>query len=46
VDEDGFIRWLDDLQDQWVRATRRLSLRVVLDLLTWTGPQIVAALAD
>ncbi len=46
VDEDDFIRWLDDLQDQWVRATRRHSPRVVLDLLTWTGPQIVAALAD
>ena len=39
---DGFARWLDDLQAQWVQATRRISPRLVVDLLGWTGPQVVA----
>ena len=42
LDEEGFVRWLDDLQVEWVRAMRRLSPRVVVDLLKWTGPQIVS----
>jgi uncharacterized protein (TIGR03083 family) len=41
----GFARWLDDLQDQWVRAARRLGPRVVTDLLAWSGPQVIDTLA-
>jgi uncharacterized protein (TIGR03083 family) len=44
-DEDSFIDWLDQLQDDWVRAARRMSPRLVLDLLRWTGPQLVAVIA-
>jgi len=39
--EPELIAWLDQLQDEWVRAARRLSPRVVTDLLDWAGPQIV-----
>jgi uncharacterized protein (TIGR03083 family) len=42
---EGFPLWLDSLQDDWVRATRRLSPRLVTDLLAWTGPQLAAAFA-
>ena len=38
--EAGFVAWLDDLQAEWVRAARRLSPRVVTDLLEWAGPQV------
>jgi len=38
--ESGFIAWLDGLQDEWVRAARRLSPRIVADLLNWAGPQV------
>jgi hypothetical protein len=41
LSEDGFISWLDDLQVEWVHAARRLSPRLVIDLLDWTGPQVV-----
>jgi uncharacterized protein (TIGR03083 family) len=40
-DED-FARWLDGLQDDWVRAARRIGPRLAVDLLGWTGPQVVA----
>src|ERR1700722_240519 len=40
-DED-FARWLDGIQDEWVSAARRISPRVAVDLLAWTGPQVVA----
>jgi uncharacterized protein (TIGR03083 family) len=40
-DEAEFIQWLDNLQAQWVRAARRLSPQLVIDLLRWSGPQIV-----
>ena len=43
LDEEGFTRWLDELQVEWVRAARRLSPRLVVDLLEWAGPQIVSA---
>jgi len=36
-----FIRWLDDLQAEWVRAARRLSPQLVADLLVSTGSQLV-----
>jgi uncharacterized protein (TIGR03083 family) len=34
------VAWLDELQAEWVRAARRLSPRLVSDLLRWTGPQV------
>lgn len=40
-----FIAWLDNLQDEWVTATRRLSPHLVTDLLAWSGPQIVSMFA-
>lgn len=40
-DEAGFIFWIDELQMEWVRAARRLSPRLVVDLLRWAGPQLV-----
>jgi uncharacterized protein (TIGR03083 family) len=36
-----FIRWLDEMQVEWVHAARRLSPRLVTDLLGWTGSQVV-----
>ena len=36
--------WLDDLQAQWVRAARRISPRLVTELLDWAGPQVVEML--
>jgi uncharacterized protein (TIGR03083 family) len=42
--ESEFIAWLDDLQMEWVRAARRLSPRLVVELLAWTGPQIIETL--
>lgn len=38
--EGEFIAWLDDMQAEWVRASRRLSPRLVTDLLGWTAPQV------
>jgi len=38
--EAEFAAWLDELQAEWVRAARRLSPRLVTDLLRWAGPQI------
>jgi uncharacterized protein (TIGR03083 family) len=40
--EEEFVGWIDDLQIEWVHAARRLSPRLVVDLLTWAGPQLVA----
>lgn len=37
----AFDTWLDAVQDDWVHSCRRLSPRLAVDLLTWTGPQIV-----
>lgn len=42
--EGEFAAWLDKLQDEWVRASRRLSPRLVTELLAWAGPQIAATL--
>jgi uncharacterized protein (TIGR03083 family) len=38
--EAAFAGWLDELQAGWVRAARRLSPRLVTDLLLWAGTQI------
>jgi uncharacterized protein (TIGR03083 family) len=43
--EAEFVAWLDELQAGWVRAARRLSPRLVTDLLRWAGPQISAMFA-
>lgn len=40
IDETAFIAWLDDLQMGWVTAARRLSPRVVVEMLAWSGPQV------
>jgi hypothetical protein len=45
VDENGFIAWLDELQTGWVDAARRMSPRLVIQLLEWMGPQVAAAFA-
>lgn len=42
--ESEFIAWLDNLQDEWVRAAHRLSPRIVADLLEWSGPQVADAM--
>lgn len=39
-----FIGWLDDLQMEWVRSARRLSPRLVVELLAWTGRQLIETL--
>ena len=39
--ESQFVAWLDDLQAHWVQAAMRLSPRLVVDLLRWTGPQLL-----
>jgi uncharacterized protein (TIGR03083 family) len=38
--EGEFVAWLDELQAEWVRASRRISPRLVTELLHWAGPQI------
>jgi uncharacterized protein (TIGR03083 family) len=42
--EAEFVAWLDGMQDEWVKAARRLSPRIVIDLLAWSGPQVAEAL--
>lgn len=42
--EGEFIAWLDGMQDEWVRAARRLSPAIVAGLLDWAGPQIASTL--
>ena len=37
---------INDLNDAWVRATRRISPRVLMDLLRFTGPQVEAYFAS
>jgi uncharacterized protein (TIGR03083 family) len=39
--ESDFIERLDNLMREWVSATRGLSPRVAIGLLTWSGPQMV-----
>jgi uncharacterized protein (TIGR03083 family) len=41
-----FVEWLDNLQIEWVQAARRLSPRLVVDLLAWTSPQLVDVLRN
>lgn len=45
LDEDGFIRWLDELQMEWVHAARRLSPRLIVELLAWLDDQVANLVA-
>ncbi len=38
----AFARWLDQVQDDWVHAARRISPRLLVDLLEYTGVQLAA----
>ncbi|MGB5755862.1 MAG: maleylpyruvate isomerase N-terminal domain-containing protein [Acidimicrobiales bacterium] len=42
--EAEFIDWLDELQMEWVRAGRRISPRLLVELLEWTGPHLIEVL--
>lgn len=44
LSEVAFIEWIDLLQVEWVQAARRLSPRLVIDLLAWTEPQLIELL--
>jgi uncharacterized protein (TIGR03083 family) len=44
--EGEFIDWLDELQREWVRAARRMSPQLVVELLEWAGPRLVAVLGE
>jgi uncharacterized protein (TIGR03083 family) len=46
TNEAEFIDWLDELQIEWVHAARRLSPRLVTDLLAWTDSQISDCIAN
>ena len=45
TDEAGFVRWLDELQREWVQAAQRLSAPLVLDLLKVLDPMVVDVMA-
>jgi uncharacterized protein (TIGR03083 family) len=42
--EEEFVTWLDAMQDAWVTGTRRMSPRIVTDLLAWSGLQVAETL--
>ncbi len=44
LSEVAFIEWIDLLQVEWVQVARRLSPRLVIDLLAWTEPQLIELL--
>lgn len=44
--EAELIGWLDELQIEWVHAARRLSPRLVTELLAWTDSQISDLIAS
>jgi Mycothiol maleylpyruvate isomerase N-terminal domain len=43
-DEQGFIDWLDALQATWVTAARRLSPRLLIELLEWSAKGFAEAI--
>ena len=45
LSEEDFINWIDELQAEWVRAARRLSPRLVVELPAWAGSRLVDTLA-
>lgn len=46
ADYGGLVKFLNDLNATWVGAAERLSPRVVVDLLEWTGPQVAELFAS
>ena len=44
--ESELIDWLDELQAEWVRAARRMSPRLVVELLGWTSPRLIDTFAS
>ncbi len=45
IDEATFIDWLDNLQLEWVRAARRISPRLAVELIDWLGDQVADTFA-
>lgn len=43
-DEEVFIEWLDDLQATWVTPARRLSPRLLIELLEWSAKGFAEAM--
>lgn len=37
---EGFGAFLNRINEEWVATARRLSTRVIMDLLAWSGPQL------
>ena len=46
ADEAALIAWLDDLQIEWVRAARRISPRLAIELLAWLADPVVETFAS
>jgi uncharacterized protein (TIGR03083 family) len=46
LSDEQFIAWLDDLQAEWVHAARRISPRLVVELLTSLGDDVADVLAE
>ena len=44
LDEAGFVAWLDELQDHWVLAARRMSPPLVIEVLEWSAAGFLEAL--
>ena len=45
-DYHGLVAFLNRLNASWVEAARRLSPRVLVDLLEWSGPEVAAFFAS
>jgi uncharacterized protein (TIGR03083 family) len=45
LDERAFIGWLDDLQNGWVIAARRISPRLAVELLDWLNAPVADTFA-
>jgi uncharacterized protein (TIGR03083 family) len=45
-DYDGLVAFLNGLNATWVGAAERLSPRVLVDLLEWSGPQVASLFAS
>jgi len=45
-DYGGLVRFLNQLNADWVQAMRRLSPRLLTDLIAWAEPQLAEHLAD
>ena len=43
---DGLVKFLNELNAAWVGAAERLSPRVIIDLLEWSGPQVAELFAS